>query len=247
MKRTTTTIVVVAACALSLNLFPLRAETNVVGELHAARKVDCGLDGAFRPFQLHTYARLDRWIELQAYDAGLKTYFDDAALEGSQYHVLLIASDGLESLPKRYFLGWMFHLFGLVAHVEDDTLVVTKTGEMADLFKCFQESDGAWRKKIDAALRTEVSITGHDWAVGQALSFLAHKTGAPLLLDRPLMANESNLFPPPLDRPLDLAVTNAPFAEVLTTILSERGLTNRVQGGVVFIFKQETREAKPEN
>ncbi len=217
---------------------------NHIESVRARGELDHDLKGAFRSFQLHPYAELGQWIELQAATAGLETRFDHAAQETAQHHVLMIANHGLESLPKRYFLSWMFHLFGLVGRVENGTLVVTETGEMDDVFKCFQESDGAWRKKIDAALRAEVSITGHDWGVGQALSFLAHKTGAPILLDRPLMANERHVFQPPLDRPIDIAFTNTPFAQVLTTILSERGLTNRVQGGVIFIHKQE-KEAHP--
>jgi hypothetical protein len=245
MKRTITTLVV----ALLAAVVPLVARadywTNVIQKTRAAGQIDPRLENAFVPFGLHPYASLQQWIELQAATAGLETRFDPAARAAAQQHVLLVATPGMESLPKRYFLGWMFHLFGLAGRVEDETLLVTKTGERGDLFNCYAEREGPWREAIDVGLRTKVSISGAKWDVVQALSYLTYKTKTPIWLDRPLMANDHNFFPPPLDRPIDLAFTNAPFAEVLTSILSQRGLTNRIQGGVVFIHKQGKEEAQP--
>ena len=246
MKRTITTVAIALLVAAAVCDAGDDYWTNVIQRTRAAGLLDPTFGRTFVPFGLHPYASLQQWIELQAATAGLETRFDDAAREAAQQHVLLIATGGLEYLPKKYFLGWMFHLFGIVGRVEDDTLVVTRTGEMGSPFKSYLEEDGKWREVVDAGLHAQVSISGTNWDTGQTLSYLAYKTKTPILLDRALMANDHNFFPPPLDRPIDVGFTNAPFGEVLTAILSQRGLTNLIQGGVIFIQKQTKQEAHPQ-
>jgi len=204
--------------------------------------MDRGLNDDFVPFDLHPYASLQQWIELQAATAGLDSRFDYDARREAEQNVLLVGMAGLQALPKRYFLAWMLHLYNLAGRVEDDTLVVTKNGESAEVFQCFKEPDGSWRKQVDAALQRPVTITATNCEVGQSLSFLSVKTDAPLLLDRPLMANERNFFPFPLDRKVDFAFTNVPLAEVIFSVFKPLGLTYQVQGGVIFIKMQEDKK-----
>ena len=213
--------------------------TNVIHKVRVAGQLDRGLKDHFVPFDMHPYASLQQWVEGQAATAGLDTRFDSAAFQVAQHHVFLVGTAGFRNLPKRYFLGWMFHLFNLAGRVEDDTLVVIKSEKSTADFKCFQETDGPWRKQVDAVLQVPVTFTGTNCNAGDLLSFLSFKTDAPLLLDRSLMADDHNVFPPPLDRGIDLVYTNAPLAEVLSSVFKRLVLTYRLQGGVIFITTQE--------
>jgi hypothetical protein len=217
------------------------SRTNMVADVRKSVKADRGFQSDFVAFQLHRYATLQQWIELQSRTSGMAAGFDDAARQVAQSHVFLVAGSGLEKLPKRYFLGWMFHLFDLTGRVEDNTLVVSKAEEMSELFRCYQETNGYWKESLDASLMKEVSITGTNRNAEQAFSYLSCLTDVPLLLDRPLLPNEHNFFPPPLDKRITLAFTNAPVGEVISSMLSDLGLTNRIQGGVVFIYDSKKR------
>ena len=232
---------VVFAVVIFVSVCRVDGRTNMVIDVRKSVKADCGFQSDFVAFQLHCYATLQQWIELQSRTSGMAVSFDDAARQVAQSHVFLVATYGLEMLPKRYFLGWMFHLFDLTGRVEDNTLVVSEAGEMSELFGCYQETNGPWKESLDAALMKEVSITGTNWNAEQAFSYLSCLTDLPLLLDRPLLPNEHNFFPPPLDKSIALAFTNAPVGEVISSILSDLGLTNRVQGGVVFIYDSKKR------
>lgn len=209
--------------------------TNVIDTVRATASIDRELQGAFRPFNLHPYAPLHEWIELQAATAGLETRFDDAAWSAGQHHVLLIGSSALEHLPKRYFIGWMFHLFGLKGRLVGDALVVSAAGEGDPIFQCCQETTGPWRRQLDKALHTQLTVTGEPWAVSDLIQYVSFKTDLPVLLDRPLLAKDDNYFPPPLNQKVQLAFTNAPAEKVLSEFLNNAGLGYEIQGGVVFI------------
>ena len=239
MKRTTTILALAFAFAVAVDPCSADSWTNVIDKVRATGTIDRDLQGAFERFSLHPYALLHEWIELQAATAGLETRFDEAAWSVGQHHVLLLGSHALEHVPKKYFIGWMFHLFGLKGQLVGDALVVSTAGKGEPILQCYQETTGPWRKQVDDALHTQLTVTGETWVVSDLINYVSFKAALPVLLDRPLLANDHNFFPPPLNQEVGLRFTNAPAARILSEFLTNAGLGYEIQGGVVFISDQK--------
>jgi hypothetical protein len=192
-----------------------------------------------RIFQLNPYAKLGEWIELQTNNTKLQLNIDAAAQTIAQQPVYMLAGAELEKLPKRYFLSWLFYLFDLRGHIDGSILFITTSGTQDKRFNCCLETDGPWHKQLKKILKQKLTIKKQAWRSDQLLSFLALRARLPIIIDRTLMPDTGNTFPPPLSRTITTSFDNTPLSEILTTTLNQGGLTYRPQGGVIFVYKSE--------